>query len=293
MSDPFFGPAFIDIDEWRDAPVRHRYVHGGFEGTDTRFSFYFPPAERYEGRFLHTLEGGNGGHENTVAQPFGDSFAGIEFAFSRGAYMVESNQGHFGDDLSILSTEPTIHAYRASAQSARYSKEVAAEMYGSPPHHGYVLGGSGGSARCILCLEKCPDVWQGAVPFIMGHASSWSVGFSVQAHAARLLGDKIDDVIDAVEPGGSGDPFAGLTSQQRDALAAMYRCGFPRGGEASFGTSGYVGTFASHVPELMHFDPTYFDDFWTVPGYAGADGELDTALVDEKTTVTQVVTASE
>ena len=55
MGDPFFGRAFVDVDEWRDGPVRHRYVHGGFEGTDLRFSLYFPPAERYEGRFFQPL----------------------------------------------------------------------------------------------------------------------------------------------------------------------------------------------------------------------------------------------
>ena len=38
-----FQHPYIDMDEWRDQPVRHRYVHGGFEGTDTRFSFYLPP----------------------------------------------------------------------------------------------------------------------------------------------------------------------------------------------------------------------------------------------------------
>ena len=28
--DPRFGAPFIDVDEWRDQPVRHRYVHGCF-----------------------------------------------------------------------------------------------------------------------------------------------------------------------------------------------------------------------------------------------------------------------
>src|SRR5262249_56618230 len=51
----FLAAPRLDLDEWRDEPVRHRYVHGGFSGTDTRFSFYFPPAERYEGRFFHPL----------------------------------------------------------------------------------------------------------------------------------------------------------------------------------------------------------------------------------------------
>ena len=101
------------------------------------------------------------------------------------------------------------------------------------------------------------------------------------------------DVIDAVEPGGSGDPFAGLSTEQREALAAMYRAGFPRGAESSFGTSGYAGTFASHISALEKHDPTYIDDFWNVPGYMGADGELATSLIEEKTTVTTVVTAAD
>lgn len=33
VEDPLFTQPYIDIDEWRDAPVRHRYVHGGFKGT--------------------------------------------------------------------------------------------------------------------------------------------------------------------------------------------------------------------------------------------------------------------
>ena len=293
MTDPYFGPAYIDIDidEWRDEPVPYRYVHGGFEGTDTRFSFYFPPADRYQGRFIQPLEGGNGGHENTALLGIGGG--GLAFAFECGAYMVESNQGHIGDDMSILLTHPTIAAYGASAESARYSKVVAEEMYGEAPIRGYIYGGSGGSARCLVCFEQCPDVWDGAVPFIMGHKTTWSLGFSIQANTARILGPKIQDVIDATEPGGSGDPFAGLTSVQREALASLYRSGLPRGSETSFGTSGYVGTFASHVTALMEHDAAYFEDFWSVPGYAGAGGELDDVLVDEKTTVTSVVTAGD
>ncbi len=271
---------------------RHRYVHGGFEGTDTRFSFYFPPAEQWRGRLLQPLEGGNGGHENTAQGGMGAT-GGIAFAAASGCYLVESNQGHFGDDMRILLSEPSVGAYRASAQSARYSWVLAAEMYGAAPHHGYVYGGSGGSARCLLCLEQCPDVWQGAVPYIMGHSTSWSLGFSVQAHAARVLGAQMAAVIDAVEPGGTGDPFAGLSTEQREALAAMYRAGFPRGAESSFGTSGYAGTFASHISALEKHDPTYIDEFWNVPGYMGADGELASSLIEEKTTVTRVVTAAD
>src|SRR6516165_9104140 len=101
-SDHTFGPAFIDIDEWRESPRRHRYVHGGFEGTHTRFSFYMPPPELYQGRLFQFLEGGTGGHENTLAQAYMGQVFGEDGAwpfyivFERlGGLLVESNQGHF------------------------------------------------------------------------------------------------------------------------------------------------------------------------------------------------------
>ena len=54
-ADPLFKTPYIDVNEWRDAPVRHRYVHGGFKGSDTRFSFYFPPKELYRGHFFQYI----------------------------------------------------------------------------------------------------------------------------------------------------------------------------------------------------------------------------------------------
>ena len=51
-ADQMFKEPYIDVDEWRDKPVRHRYVHGGFKGTEARFSFYFPPKEQNQGRFF-------------------------------------------------------------------------------------------------------------------------------------------------------------------------------------------------------------------------------------------------
>jgi hypothetical protein len=53
--DPLSTQPYVDIDEWRDTPVRYRYVHGEFKGTDARFSFYFPPKEQYQGRFFQPL----------------------------------------------------------------------------------------------------------------------------------------------------------------------------------------------------------------------------------------------
>src|SRR3546814_6473440 len=44
-TDSYFGRPFIDADEMRDDPLPHRYIHGGFENTDTRFAIYFRSEE--------------------------------------------------------------------------------------------------------------------------------------------------------------------------------------------------------------------------------------------------------
>ena len=52
VEDSLFQEPFIDIDEWRETPVKHRYIHGGFKDNNTRFSYYFPEETNYTGRFF-------------------------------------------------------------------------------------------------------------------------------------------------------------------------------------------------------------------------------------------------
>jgi hypothetical protein len=82
--DAFFGPSYVDVDEWRVAPQRHRYVHGGFDGTDTRFSVYLPPNDVFDGRLFTSLEGGWAGHEDTMMSPLASLLGGIPLAFRLG-----------------------------------------------------------------------------------------------------------------------------------------------------------------------------------------------------------------
>ena len=126
--DSLYATPYIDVDEWRDAPVRHRYVHGGFEGTEARFSFYFPPAEQYEGRFFQPLPA-MVGNEHLAMAP--GARLTVDFAVASGAYLVESNLGW--DRTRLVYDDNTIHGYRASAAAARYSRVVASEMYGQTP----------------------------------------------------------------------------------------------------------------------------------------------------------------
>ena len=298
--DSFFGKAYIDVDEWRDTPVRFRYVHGGFEGTDTRFSFYLPEAQMYQGRMYQALAGGSGGNETAVLNALRQydqigvtpprSLIG---AFQLGGFLIESNQGHIGNDMSGTKGDVTIVAYRATTETARFARILAAAMYGAPPKFCYLYGGSGGAVRSINTLERVPDIWQGAVPIVAPSDMS-GILFSPLANVVRLLGQEQKDRIDdAVDVGGSGDPFAGLNGEQADALRMLYRMGFPT--DVGFSDpSEMVTVWVYNQPVINQLDPTYWSDFWTKPGYAGHD--LPSAKADRITIrakVRRILTAGE
>lgn len=288
LTDPMFTEPFVDVDEWRDEPVRHRYVHGGFAGTDCRFSVYFPEERRYQGRFFHPVSPVPGSEHGATE----GALAGyIEFAVASGGYLVESNMGRFR--RALRGEDSTVAGYRASAAVATYSRALASEQYGEHRPYGYVFGGSGGAYRAMACIENGHDVWDGAVPYIHGTMMSMPSMFSVQAHAFRVLRHKVAQIVDALEPGGSGDMFAGLTEEERDALAEVTRLGFPV--QAWFDAERvrlqYTTVWAGLFDHFATWDPTYFDDFWTVPGYLGQNppASLLDAKVVHKTKIVELV----
>jgi hypothetical protein len=292
-ADEFFGAPYVDVDEKRESPVPHRYVHGGFEETATKFSFYFP--DTYDGRFFHFLEGGYGGNENTVSVR-GTTFGGLAFAASRGGFFVESNQGHIGaEPCPKAGDDATIYGYRANAECARLARYVAGSVYGESPKHGYLFGGSGGGHRTLLAMEYVEDeVWDGGVASVIG-APNTLRAYSAMNNARRVVGPRFDQVIDAVEPGGSGNPFEHLDTEQREALAHLYGEGFPRRAERSVseGLNAGVAFWTWNADGLRLVHGEYFDAFWTQPGHAGADGLLNDWVLDVQTTVAQTFTPGE
>jgi hypothetical protein len=293
LKDPDYTKPYVDVDEWRDEPVRHRYVHGGFEDTDLRFSYYFPPEEQYAGRFFQPILAVSG-----TEHAFGSSMlqgmgASIEFAVDSGAYMVESNLGSL---TPYPGEDGTVTGYRASAAAAEYSRMLAAEMYGEHRPYGYCFGGSGGGFKTMSCVENS-DVWDGGVPFIIGSPMALPNVFSVQAHAMRILWEKFPQIVDAVDPGGSGDMYAGLSAEEREALGEVTRMGFPP--RAWFDVKriaqGYTGVWSMLGNNMIKYDPDYFEDFWNVPGYLGANPpeSLLHARIQHKATVVKPIMAAE
>lgn len=270
-TDPLFAEPYVDIDEWRDAPVRHRYVHGGFKGTDTRFSFYLPPKGQYQGRFFQHITPAPDSENLAPLVPAGE-FNKIGSAFASGAYFIETNGGGKIDMTkgSLALADSTITAYRANAAAAAYSRKIALEMYGGKRPYGYAYGGSGGAYRTIGSIENTHGVWDGVVPYVPGSYMAIPNMFTVRMQALRVLRDKFPQIVDAMEPGGSGNPYAGLSEREAAVLREVEQMGFPMKTWFGYKTMGLHG-FAALYGGVVAADPTYFTDFWTKPGYLGKD----------------------
>jgi hypothetical protein len=305
--DPRFNQPYIDAREWRDEPAdapvfpggittqrggavsveaRHLYVHGGFKGTDARFSFCFPPEDEYQGRFFQATHQLLAGEEATPRN--------IAFALASGGYSVQTNMGGSDNprtaESGVAKVDTTIRGYRVNAEAAKFSRVVAAEIYGVHRIHGYLYGGSGGAYQAITSAEMTAGVWDGFVPYVMGSPQSIPNCFTVRVNALRVLKDRWPSIIDAVEPGGSGDPYAGLNDEERGALEEATRTGFPPGAWFNYVPQGGgpLVLVASYVPLL---DPTYLDDFWSKPGYLGTDptSSVGAARIQHEATVVDVI----
>ncbi len=268
--DSRYDKPFIAVDELREDPVPHRYIHGGFEGTDARFSFYFPPKEKYEGRFFHnTYPMATTSDIGPFPIQFDVAAGDLGFTIDSGAYYVQTNLG--GTDRQTQS-DPTIGAYRVNAVAAQYSRVVAAEIYGAHRPFGYLFGGSGGSVQVKGAAEGTSGIWDGFLPFVLGTSDLLPCMFTIRQHAMRILRqrNKFPEIMDAINPGGSGDPYAGLEEEEAGALREATLLGFPTRGWWNHDVmdSGYYFNVAWLGPT---WDPTYCDDFWSKPGYLGTD----------------------
>lgn len=283
VNDEQFSRPYVDCDEWRDAPVRHRYIHGGFEGTKTRFCFYYPEQGMYKGRFFQLLTPTQGPEDEAQGKEGEEDI--ISFSILHGAYFVETNLGGIlnggGDDTL---------AYRCSAQAAQFSRKLAAEMYGCDRPFGYVFGGSGGGFKTISCVESTVGIWDGAVPFVIGSPLSIPNVFTVRGHAMRLLRHKFHALVDAIEPGGQ-DPYSVLNEEEAEALREATAMGFPMRTWCVYHTIG-EGALPVLTPGVEMIDPSYYKDFWELPGYLGT-AENSSAVRDRiqlETAITELLT---
>ncbi len=271
-ADAQFKNPFIDVDKTMTEPVKCRYIHGGFD-DGTRFSFYFPlNKEDFTGRFFQYItpmpDSETSAQHYYAASPIG-------FSISHGAYFIETNEGG-AMDVNDPSTrrEATIGAYRANAACAELSRYIAKLLYDCDRPYGYCFGGSGGAYRTTGSMEATEGVWDGAVPFVLGSPQAIPNVFGVRMNALRVLRDNMEDIVDAMRPGGSGDPYATLNAEQRQVLKEATSMGFPIKswyGWKYMDAHGFTVLYRS----IVGMDTKYFrEDFWNKPGYLGYDNPL-------------------
>jgi len=292
-ADPLFSQPYIDKDEVRDASVRHRYVHGGFKDTGLRFSFYFPDKGAYQGHFFQYLTPVP--DSETLSQGQQGESDKVGFAVSHGAYFVETNGGGGSATAGpAFAADPSIGGFRANAAAAQFARVVAMQMYGSKKPYGYIFGGSGGAYRTVGGMENTTDVWQGAVPFVMGTPMAAPYSFTAALYALRVLGDKLPGIIDALDAGGSGHMYAGLDDEQRAALKELTLLGYPLPAWKAQTKIG-LGAFPVLYPGMLAADPTYFTDFWAQAGYEGSQPppSLVAARIQHKTHIIKLIMAAD
>lgn len=273
--DKEFENGYIDIDEMRIRKLQdgtelpYRYMHGGFEGTSVKFSFCYPPKEQYEGRFYQYLSPFPGSEEELASLPMTGEDDKIAFCITHGAYYVESNMG---SDAMFANNPDNTMTHRSSAASAEFSRVMAQKVYGYEHRpYGYVYGGSGGGYRTTACIENT-NAFDGAVPYVIGSPYAIPNCQTTRAYAERILRHKIPQIMDAVDAGGCGDPYAGLTEEEAAVLKEVTLFGYPL---KSWFCSEDLNDGALPVlePGVKEMDPAYFEDYWKVPGYLGEDPE--------------------
>ena len=96
--------------------------------------------------------------------------------------------------------------------------------------------------------------------------------FTVRMHAMRVLKDKFPQIVDALEPGGSGDMYAGLNEEEKEALQEVTKMGFPPKSWFGYKTMGIHG-FLSSLPGCGAWQTENILQkiFGIEPGYLGAN----------------------
>jgi hypothetical protein len=284
--DAELAQPYVDVDEPRTttdpatkAVISYRYVHGGFTGSNTRFAFYFPAAAEYQGRFFEST------YPTVAAEDSG--LASVPFAFANGAYVVATNNN------GGVPAGGALAGYRANAAAAKYSRVFAVKVYGGAARpRGYLSGVSGGAYQTIGAAENTKGVWDGFVPIVAATPNANPSNQVLPILALRVLHGKMPQIADALEPGGSGDPYSGLDAEQRAVLQEVTRFGFPLRGwwehESLIGAS----SFFSVQMAVRITDPGYVSDFWSLPGYAGSHPSIEAARIQQDANIVSVSPAN-
>jgi hypothetical protein len=194
-----------------------------------------------------------------------------------------------GYTVGISPGNPNL-GFRVPAAAAKLAKDYARKFYGTDARiYGYLFGQSGGSVQTIAAAEGTTGVWDGLVPIVIAtdglnnHSFDWGALYNLAIPEVKRKA-----IADAVAPGSDKDIYEGLDPEERAVLNEVLSAGFPRHVLETMQFS--VGAAMLGMGSLRTFDPDYFTDFWTKPGYEGSNPPafLKAAIVDGVATISAI-----
>jgi hypothetical protein len=213
--------------------------------------------------------------------PSGGGQVDNRMAFTNGAYSV---------NWMSASIPNAVASHRHEAAATKVAKGFAEKIYGKTGKiYAYFWGCSGGGTVSLAAAENVSGVWDGVEPQCIGtsgdapyHSFYWQALYTMAIPQAKR-----DAIAAAAVPGGTGDVYAGLNDEEKSVLNEFLSAGYPL---------PVIGNhFKSLTPlvdpiDIRLADPTYEDDFWSKPGYAGVAPPkyLNAAKVDGFTRITGI-----
>lgn len=220
-----------------------------------------------------------------------DSIIDNRLAFSNGAMSVNHvNAGPMNSSAH----------WRHHAAATKIAEDLARKMHGTTgKFYGYYWGCSGGGQMAQAAAEGQTGVWEGVIvvcPAVRGtpaHAFQWTGHFALaispekraRLMELRAVGGGVN-AVDGLSDAERALLYAGLNEEEKSVLNELLAAGYPLNELNTFlMLSPPVGT-----NEIFYLDPTYEDDFWSKPGYAGSNppSYLAAAKMDGFATLTAI-----
>src|SRR5688572_24392999 len=256
--------------EGRSAPVPHCYVDGWL-ASDTRFRIMLPAASAWNGKYVLGLGGGYGGsfdsNNDAVNLP----------VLVEGYAVAQSDEGREAPVFDAGDSWQELLTIR-NHQTTMFAKSKIAALYGRQASRSYLFGSSGGGWRSLSQLERYPQSYDGAGmrnPAIEPRHLTYT--YTILDHFVPVILAKLPQIIAARDRNETDLPF--LTAEERYALGRIHAAGSAAGSEFKL-TQAAASSVTLGYPAFRLFDPNYFNDFWSTPGYAGRDGEVSHLVVE-------------
>ena len=294
-TDPDYNEQTFVVDKTEQ--LTFQVPDGGPLIPYTQVTGHFPAT-----RTLETLPPGVRQSPTTFQQNYVWRFPAKEFYKHRsfegqhpsGGGVVDNRMAFVNGAFSInwmsASVPNAVASHRHEAAATKVAKAYARKLYGDNGRiYSYFWGCSGGGTVAMAAAENVTGVWDGVQPQCIGTSGDAPYhSFYWQAHYTFAIPQaKRDAIAAAAVPGGTGDIYAGLNEEEKAVLNEFLAAGYP------------LPIIGSHFKNLIPLvdpidirlaDPTYEDDFWSKPGYAGANppNYLKAAKIDGWATITGI-----